>query len=273
MSETIATLRAQQQAFEAALRSPEGQAPSGLLAPSPAGGPARFDVYHHAYAARLVSALRDNFEILARAMGDEAFDALGRAYLAAQPSQQPSIRWFGHRLAGFMDGCVAADDGLVPHPALADLARLDWALREAFDAAAAEPLAAAALSAVAGHRWPALRFECHPSMRLLDLQWAVAPVWHVLKQAAAGAEPDLPAPEPAAHTLLVWRRGLATHWRVLVPSEAAALGQLADGARFDALCARAADAAGDGDAAALKVLGWFRQWLADGLLAGIAAAD
>jgi hypothetical protein len=271
MKATTSTLRAQQQAFEMALRAPECHLPEGLLAPAPGGGATRFDIYHHAYAARLVAALRDNFEILARAMGDEAFDTLGRAYLAAQPSQQPSIRWFGHRLAEFMDAHAAADDGLVPHPALADLARLDWALREAFDAADAEPLAATALLAVPSDQWPALCFELHPSVRRLDLQWAVASAWHVLKQAAAGAEPELPAPEPAAHTLLVWRRGLATHWRVLPPPEAAALRPLADGARFDALCVEAAQAIGcDADAAAAQVVAWLQQWLADGLLAGLS---
>jgi len=59
-------------------------------------------IYRHAYAARLIAALRDNFGVLPRAMGDEAFEALGRAYLQAHPSSQPSIRWFGHALADFM---------------------------------------------------------------------------------------------------------------------------------------------------------------------------
>ncbi|WP_163367521.1 HvfC/BufC N-terminal domain-containing protein, partial [Klebsiella aerogenes] len=79
-------------------------------------------VYRHAYRARLAEALADNYTVLARALGDEAFDALAQAYLAAHPSRHPSIRWFGAALADFM---AVAGDELVPHPGLVDLARMD----------------------------------------------------------------------------------------------------------------------------------------------------
>ena len=44
-------------------------------------------IYQHAYSARLLGALRDNYGVLPRAMGDEAFDALALAYLRAHPSR------------------------------------------------------------------------------------------------------------------------------------------------------------------------------------------
>jgi len=267
MTPGLDALRAQQQALDAALRSGGAAAP-GLLRRSLRGGPARLDIYQHAYAARLVGALRDNFEVLARAMGDAAFDALGRAYLAAHPSRQPSVRWFGHRLADFMDTCCAADDGLVPHPALADLARLDWALRGAFDAADGPLLVADRLAALPADAWPGLRLALHPSVALLPVQWAVGPAWHVLRAAPAGSEPALPAPQPLAHTLLVWRRGLGTHWRALDAREAALLAAVAAGQPFAALCETAAAHCAAPGEAVPAVVAALQQWLADGLVAG-----
>lgn len=283
ISPAAAALRAQQQAFACALLAelpldPRGATPvdlAGLLAAGPVA-PARIDVYRHAYRARLVSALRDNFETLARAMGDDAFAALAGAYVAANPSQQASIRWFGHRLAEFMDDCLAAGAApaqadLVPHPALADLARMDWALRGAFDAADGPVIGHATLAALPGEAWPGLVLHLHPSLQTVALNWAVEPAWHALRDTPAGDEPDLAAPEPLVHTLAVWRRGLETQWRALADSEAALLQAAAAGHPFGALCACAAEMVDEDDQAVPLVAGTLAQWLADGLISKIGA--
>ena len=174
------TLRAQQLAFAAA--TADGAEAGSLLAADPRGGPPRLGVYRHAYRARLTEALADNFEILARAMGDEAFAALADGYITAHPSSHPSIRWFGDRLAEFMGSAAAADGGLVPHPAFVDLARMDWALRAAFDAADAPALGREALAGWAPPDFAALRLAPHPSMQLVRLQWAIEAAWRALRE-------------------------------------------------------------------------------------------
>ena len=280
-------LRAQQLALAAAIgitlpRSSHGKTPA---APQLAGGASsrgRLAVYQQAYGARLLAALADNYAVLARAMGDDGFKALGRAYLAAQPSRQASIRWFGHRLPDFMDQDLAADGSLVAHPALADLARLDWATGMAFDAADAPTLAASALTEVPVAAWSGLRLQLHPSVQALGLHWVVAPAWHALQRAAAAAiavdaaidvdahtdtdEPSLPPPEASEHTLLVWRRALGSHWRVLGDSEAALLRAAAAGDDFNALCTLADELHADEAQAVQAVVSALQQWLADGLV-------
>lgn len=265
-----AALVALQQALAAAVCGADALPPAGLLRPAPGGAPPRLAVYRHAYRARLVAALRDNFEVLARALGDPAFDALALAYLAAEPSRRPSIRWFGHRLADFMDTAVAAGDPVVPHPALADLARLDWALRGAFDAADAPLLDRDTLAALPAEAWPALVLRLQPSVQVLALQWAVGPAWHRLHDAAlAGADATpLPPPQPQDHRLLVWRRDGRTLWRSLADAEATLLQAVAAGAPFSALCLEAATQVGDEAAAVQQVVAAVQQWLAEGLLAG-----
>lgn len=266
------TLRDQQQAFAAAVQADAGFAE--LLRPSDTGRPPLMAAYRHAYVARLTEALADNHEILARAMGDEAFAALAADYIAAHPSTTPSIRWFGHRLAEFMAEQVEADSGRVPHPAFVDLARMDWALRAAFDAADAPVLGREALAGLDPEGFAALCFSLHPSVRLQPLGWAVEAAWRVLREhdpAAGEQEPELPAPEPRPHVLLAWRRGLQTLWRSLEPTEAALLQALQQGADFATLCDHAAAQRGPDEAAAAAA-GLLGQWLDEGLLAGLRQA-
>jgi hypothetical protein len=263
-------LRAQQLAFAAA--TADGADAGTLLATDPRGGPPRLGVYRHAYRARLAEALADNFEILARALGDEAFAALADAYITAYPSSRPSIRWFGHRLADFMTTSVVQEADLVPHAAFVDLARMDWALRAAFDAADAPTLGREALAGRAPEDFAALRLAAHPSVQQLRLDWAIEAAWRALREhdPDGDTEPELPAPEELPHTLLVWRRGLDTLWRSVEPAEASLLQGLAVGETFGELCERAAALEDDAMAPAQRAASVLAQWLDDGLISRIA---
>nr|WP_316642461.1 DNA-binding domain-containing protein [uncultured Roseateles sp.] len=254
-----ASLLQQQQALSRWVCEPGAAAPSLL---KPQGRPG---IYQHAYRARLIAALSDNYTVLQRALGDEGFEALALAYIAAHPSRQASIRWFGDRLADFM---LTRDD-LVPHPALVDFARMDWALRGAFDAADVPALSLQDLSALAPDEWLTLSFRLQPSVLRLALDWAIEPAWHVLRDfdPEGGEEaPAMPEPQGLAHTLLVWRQGLETRWRSLEAGEAALLQGLAQGQDFAALCAMLAEQLGEEDRAAQAAVALLSQWLGDGLL-------
>jgi hypothetical protein len=222
----------------------------------------RLGAYRHAYRARLTEALRSNHPVLHRAMGDAAFDDLALGYIAAQPSTQPSIRWFGHRLAEHMAGLPEPQ---APHPALADLARMEWALSLAFDAADAPALERASLAAVPPEAWATHGLRCHPAVQCLALQWQVAPLWQTLtRDADAQAE----APTPAEHALLVWRQGGGPRWRSLAETEAALLRAALAGQSLAGLCSVAAGHGGAEQAPA-TVAATLHRWLDHGLLCGM----
>ncbi|MDI4634447.1 putative DNA-binding domain-containing protein [Pelomonas sp. V22] len=245
-----------QQALQSAICS--SMAAPGLLKPG-----SRLDVYANAYRARLIAALHDNHEVLYRAMGEEAFEALALAYLEAHPSPHRSIRWFGDGLAGFMAGAGAEQ---LDHPALIDIARMDWALRGAFDAADSEPLTAADLASLAPEDWPGLQLRLQAGTALLAMDWVIEPAWALLRAAESDTDlPELAAPVAGSHGLLVWRQGLETRWRALPPLEATLLEALQAGASFAALCEAAAQSEGEA-AAAAAVVACLQQWLADELL-------
>jgi len=239
----------QQRALHAAMLG----APAGLgLLREPTQHEPLLRIYQNAYRARLIAALRDNHGVLPRAMGDEAFDALAEAYLQAHPSRHPSIRWFGHRLAEFM----AAHPALVPHAAFIDLARMEWALPEAFDAADAVPMTPQELAALPADGWPQRVLRFHPSVQVLTLDWQVEPAWRALQ---GDDEPELDEPEAGEHLLIVWRPALETRWRSVADAvEAQLLAAAMQGEDFSALCEIADDAV-----AVVRVV---QQWTAEGLL-------
>ncbi len=234
------------------LQSMQSQFQNALLLDKPLGndllsarGVEQFGVYRIAYRARLRAALRDNFEVLPLVMGDDAFDALANAYIDAHPSQHYSLRWFGHSLCDFM----ISHDELVDHPALVDLAQLQWALRHAFDAESAELLTTADLAAVPSEQWAALRFTLHPSVQLLDLQWAVGPIWHALKSGPTAMGP----PEPLDHALMVWRLGMNTQWKSLSNTEAEFVKALQAHGTFGQVCESLVERVGEENAPATAV--------------------
>jgi len=228
--------------------------------PALAGNRRGLEVYRNAWRARLIEALRSNYPVLHRVLGDEAFDALADDYLRAHPSTRRSIRWFGDALPGYLRQHIDA----MAHPAVADLVTLEWAICLAFDAADHAPLRIERLAGVAPEAWPGLRFDLQPGFALLELAWSVAPVWRELSEAV---EPDHPVapPERLDNTILVWRQALTPRWRSVSVLEADLLRAMNAGEDFGQLCARAVTAVGEADAAA-TVVGHLQQWVADELL-------
>ncbi|WP_439886886.1 HvfC/BufC family peptide modification chaperone [Pseudomonas sp. MBLB4123] len=214
-------------------------------------------IYHNAYRARLLEALRGDYGALHGWLGDEEFDALALAYVDAHPSRHFSLRWLGERLGDFIDGY------LVPAQAapLGELARLEWAFTLAFDAPAGQPLTLEQMAGLAPQEWPALQVRLLPSVQWQACRFNSLAIWRAHKeQAAFPGSSEL----PQALVCLIWRQGLISRYRSLEPAEAAALhGMAVAGWSFAELCERLGEL---GDQAPLQAASWLRQWLHEGLL-------
>jgi hypothetical protein len=90
------------------------------------GAARRMGIYHSAYWARQLRVLQETFPHVSRALGDEAFRQLARAYLVDHPSEKAAIELVGERFAGFVESRRAQLPAIVPA-----LARLEWARTEA----------------------------------------------------------------------------------------------------------------------------------------------
>ncbi|MBA3591093.1 MAG: putative DNA-binding domain-containing protein, partial [Methylibium sp.] len=81
------------------------------------------------------------------------FDAAARAYVAAHPSTDSNLRWFGAAFADWLFKACPND------PDIGELASLDGALRRAFDAADAPVLGLDELAALPAEDWARVGLE------------------------------------------------------------------------------------------------------------------
>lgn len=224
----------------------------------------RLAIYGNAYRARLTEALAANHPALAKLLGEAGFAVLASDYIRTHESRSFSIRWYGDVLAEFL----AVEPRYADVPVLAELARWEWAMSEAFDAAESVPIDADVLAAFSPDRWAQLRFGWHPSVRVLALGWNAPEIWKALTS---------DAPRPAAEALaapqawLIWRQELTVRFRSLDEAESRAIALSRYGSNFGQLCdALCADADADERDAAVQAAAWLRGWVGAGL---IVAAD
>jgi hypothetical protein len=224
-----------------------------------------YGVYRHAYGSRLVDALRNDHGLLHRYLGDEMFDEMGHAYVAARPSHHPNLRWFSQGLPDFLKSTTPYSD----HPILGDLAALEKALNDAFDAADAPVLGLADMAGFAPELWNTLKFQPHPGSHRRDVSTNAAAVWLALKKDET--PPDAVALDEPGR-LLVWRQDVTPMFRELSAEEAMMWDEAANGIPFGVLCSMLATY-DDPDGAAARGAGYLHGWVTSGLLAGVSSGD
>jgi hypothetical protein len=212
----------------------------------------RLDIYGRMYFWRLHDALAEDFEKTAAALGDERFADIVRGYLSDHPSCHPSVRHLGRDFAGYL--ADRPPDGA--NPWLADLARLEWARVEVFDAPDADPIRADDLKAIDGAAWPGLRLRPAAALEVVESAWPLHEIWR-----------DGGTPRPAETSLRVWRDSGAVYHCAMDPLEREALSGLRSGASFGDICEALAHL--DPDAAAAEAGSILARWLDDGLIVGI----
>ena len=221
-----------------------------------------FGVYRHAYGSRLVEAIGNDHELLHAYLGDEMFSEMGYAYVAANPSRHPNLRWFSQAVPDFLRSSAPYSE----YPILSDLAALEKALNDAFDASEAPALAVADLAGFAPELWNDLEFMAHPSAIRLDLATNAFAVWLALRNDET--PPEAVALE-APCRLLVWRQDVVPLFRELSAEEAMMWDEAARGISFGVLCSMLATY-DDPDGAAARGAGYLHSWVTAGLLAGVS---
>lgn len=185
-------------------------------------------IYSNAYHLRLTEALRSNYSMLHRLLGDDDFNILARQYIVAQPSTNPSIRWFGDRFSEFITETAPFN----AVPAIAELASFEWALRHTIDAADAEILTMDDLQNIPPEQWGRLTCNLHPSLTMLALEWNTPQIWRALTD---DNEPPEPCKTP--NLWLIYRQpNRVSHWRSAEKNEVSALNLWAKGGSFEDIC-------------------------------------
>lgn len=223
----------------------------------------RLHIYHNAYRVRLLENLRDAYEKTWIYLGDETFESTARAFIESHPPSHRNLRWHGAEFPHWLTERFPDDLDI------AELAMIDWQLRQAFDGPNATPVAASDLAGLGPEDWARVGFQFVPTLHIAPLRFNSVAIWHALDQEQ---RPPIAEVLPETSWLLVWRKGWQPHFRTVGVSEHAALRNLRDGASFAETCADLSQRFPDQEAARVAAES-LRTWLQDELIGGMAGLE
>lgn len=222
------------------------------------GGEERIDIYAQMYYARLVEVIEGDFPRVASILGCERIHDVVSAYLARYPSTSPSLRHLGRFFPAFLRDYAATAN----LPFLSDVATLEWARLDVFDATDAEPLRIEHLQTIAPDAWPTLKLQVIPAFQLMQSVWPVHEIWKVTEENTLNPK-DI---APAETVLRVWRREFMVYHTKIDNVEQLALASIIAGEPFASVCA-ALEAQMSEEEAASTIGSLLLRWIEDGVLA------
>jgi hypothetical protein len=233
-----------------------------LILPTRALTPAeRVGIYHGMYLLRMEEALATDYPALKHFLGDEGFLALVRGYVQAHPSRSYSLNRLGDALPQY----VREAPGLKRREFCHDLARLELAVSEVFDAPETPPLTAASVARVAPEAWEQARLRPIDAFRLLALRYPA----NEYLQSVRDDRHDHPRPRLKANWLAVYRSDYAVYRLALSRPAHDLLADLAAGRPLGQAVAAAVARGGRRAPGEDELQRWFRNWVAAGLFRSV----
>lgn len=217
------------------------------------GAQAGLTIYQNNYRTQLAETLADTYVQLSAWIGEDAFLAVAATHIDAVPPSSWTLDAYPAGFPHTLASCFPED------PEVAELARLELTLADAFVAADAQTLG---LDDLAGTDWSKASLRLSPSARLLKLQSNAAEIWSAL---AKGTEPPAAASGDESRGLIVWRRDFICRFRMLDPDEETLLARLGDGMAFERICEELAENRGV-EAGIARAGALLARWAGDGFL-------
>lgn len=156
----------------------------------------RLGIYRRNVLGNLSAVLRLAFPAVLRIIDASAFEDAAQTFVQASPPRNANLYEYGSDFPNHLAQCLALGN----HLALADIARLDWAVHCALHATRDLALALDVLSLVDPDRFADLHFMPHPSLTLLSV---VPSAWAEWESALQGYRSN---PERRAEHIAVFCR-------------------------------------------------------------------
>lgn len=254
----------------AALRSPAAtrllpaEKLQSVLLPSPTLSAAeRIAVYQEMYPLRMYDALAADYPGLEHFLGNR-FLEFAVAYTTAHPSRGYTLNRLGDHVPAFL----SKQRRFSPRAFLADLARLELALTEAFDERESPPMDATAFAAIPQARLAKSRLIPVPSLRLIELEWNAGDYLDSIRD----EKHNHPKPRKTRPRYLVFRRNYSVYRLPLTLAAFEVLTDIAAGHSLGKVVERSLGRRGPRRASPEDFSRWFRQWTAEGIFAGVKKA-
>jgi hypothetical protein len=206
-------------------------------------------------------ALASDYEGLKHFLGDEGFFRLVTDYVQEHPSMSYTL----NRLSDHLPQFVARWRGTRARAFLSDLARLELAIAQAFDAEETEPIGEADIASVAEKDWPKVRLAPIAAFRLLSFRHRVA---EYLDSIGEGEHTHPPLTRKDTY-VAVYRRDYAVRRQELGRAAHDLLADLAAGRPLGQAVAAAMRRGGRPKPTPDLLFRWFREWATAGIFRSI----
>jgi hypothetical protein len=206
-----------QDRFTAALIDPSLPVPQGLVSPRGQPDAKRFAVYRNNVHVSLVGALAARFPVTRQVVGEDFFSGMARLYVGEHKPETPVLLHYGESFSDF----IASFPPAAGIPYLADLARLEAAWTQSYNAAEAEILTTVELGRIAPERLVDLPLRAAPATRLVSATWPVGSIW-----SAHQRTPFVPPTQKGAEAVLLTRPVAEVRLTIIPPDAAAFLVEL-----------------------------------------------
>ncbi|MBI3321312.1 MAG: putative DNA-binding domain-containing protein [Candidatus Omnitrophica bacterium] len=216
----------------------------------------RMSVYAGGYRARIREALAEAYEAVQHLIGDRAFAELADAYANRHPSRDYNLSLVGRHLPAFLVSAPLTQQ----LPFLPDLARLEWAVTEAFHAFDHPSPDLERFASFSLDEWEGARVVFQPSVRLIVSAWPIRDLWACRVQPRAAVNVDL---VNRPQQVLIYRKDVTVVCEPIDAGPSRLLHALLEGQCLGMACGQLV---GAGDAAPLPVAEWFAQWVGRGLI-------
>ena len=223
----------------------------------------QLEIYREQFWLRHTGSLVEDFPGVSGILGQDDWDKLAVQYLREVVPSSFTLRDLGARLPE-----VIGRASWLSHRALCyDMARLELAYIEAFDARDTGPLDAQHLAALPEEQLPRAKLVVAPCVRLLEVAYPVADLRRALR--AEGNEP-VAIPEPRAQNLVVYRSSRRLWDMPLSQPAYVLITGLQQGAAFGEAAERAAASSPEAEGEVGAMIGaWLSEWTKKGLLCDV----
>lgn len=206
--------------FAQSLLMPGGDAPVGLIDER---SRRRFQVYRNNVFASLTGSLQARYPAVFRLMGEGFFNAAAKLFIMEEPPKRAALSEYGVGFAGFLDRFEPAQ----AHPFLSGVARLEWAMHEASNAADSDPADVARLDLALLAQ---TRLSLSSALRVVSSPWPIVSIWRTNIQ-----DPEVKtiSADAGGECALILREDLKVTVQPLGLGTGAIIARLADGMRLD----------------------------------------
>lgn len=191
---------------------------AGLFSGSKAHIPERLKIYRNNIIGSLTVAMQATYPLVEKLTGEEFTKGLIRAFILRHPPREACLARYGAGLDRFIEGFMPAR----ALPYLADIARLEWAMNEAYYAPDDRNLTPADLQNIPFDALADMVLRLRSSVRLMDSRWPLSAIRDFCLKEKQDDKETLDLDQGGCR-LMVYRPGLSAEIVPLEPAEYAFL--------------------------------------------------